>query len=246
MRHEVAMRSLAIGETTVLAYGHYGQPVIAFPSDAGRAYDWENLGMVGAVQDLLDAGRLKLYCVDSYDSASWRNNTMSLEDRAKVHQRFEDFIVHDVAPYIWDDCRGRRDILLTGCSFGAYHAANLVLRRGDLFPVGLCMSGVYDVLKLGWGERADTFYFHNPMDYVANMGGEHLDWIRSRVFLQLVCGQGPWEDDSASGALPSTLRFQHLLHEKGVPHHLDLWGHDVAHDWPWWRAQLAHHLPRFL
>jgi esterase/lipase superfamily enzyme len=22
-------------------------------------------------------------------------------------------------------------------------------------------------------------------------------------------------------------------------------GHDVAHDWPWRRAQLAHHLPRF-
>jgi hypothetical protein len=25
----------------------------------------------------------------------------------------------------------------------------------------------------------------------------------------------------------------------------DLWGYDVAHDWPWWRAQFAHHLPRF-
>jgi esterase/lipase superfamily enzyme len=27
-------------------------------------------------------------------------------------------------------------------------------------------------------------------------------------------------------------------------HELDLWGHDVPHDWPSWRAQLAHHLPR--
>ncbi|MDP9209563.1 MAG: esterase, partial [Actinomycetota bacterium] len=26
----------------------------------------------------------------------------------------------------------------------------------------------------------------------------------------------------------------------------DLWGHDVPHDWPSWRAQLAHHLPRFV
>jgi esterase/lipase superfamily enzyme len=23
-----------------------------------------------------------------------------------------------------------------------------------------------------------------------------------------------------------------------------VWGHDVAHDWPWWRRQLAHHLHR--
>ena len=36
-----------------------------------------------------------------------------------------------------------------------------------------------------------------------------------------------------------------LLQRKGIPCELDLWGHDVAHDWPWWRKQLAHHLPRF-
>jgi esterase/lipase superfamily enzyme len=25
---------------------------------------------------------------------------------------------------------------------------------------------------------------------------------------------------------------------------LALWGRDAAHDWPWWRKQLAYHLPR--
>jgi len=84
------------------------------------------------------------------------------------------------------------------------------------------------------------------MDYVANTGGGHLDWIRSRVFLQLVCGQGPWEDESASGSLPSTQRFAHLLADKGIPHSLDLWGHDSAHDWPWWAKQVAHHLPHLV
>jgi hypothetical protein len=34
--------------------------------------------------------------------------------------------------------------------------------------------------------------------------------------------------------------------EKGIRHETDLWGHDVPHDWPSWRAQLAHHLPRFV
>ncbi|MGZ4335562.1 MAG: esterase family protein, partial [Gaiellaceae bacterium] len=27
---------------------------------------------------------------------------------------------------------------------------------------------------------------------------------------------------------------------------VDLWGHDVPHDWPSWRRQLEHHLPRFV
>jgi len=37
-----------------------------------------------------------------------------------------------------------------------------------------------------------------------------------------------------------------LLGSKGIPHELDLWGHDVPHDWPSWRAQISHHLGRFV
>jgi len=47
------------------------------------------------------------------------------------------------------------------------------------------------------------------------------------------------------GSLPSAHRMAHLLRDKGISHELDVWGHDVSHDWPWWRKQLAHHLPRF-
>jgi esterase/lipase superfamily enzyme len=52
-----------------------------------------------------------------------------------------------------------------------------------------------------------------------------------------------WED--STGALESSKRLARLLGEKGIRHELDLWGHDVPHDWPSWRAQIAHHLPRF-
>jgi esterase/lipase superfamily enzyme len=52
-----------------------------------------------------------------------------------------------------------------------------------------------------------------------------------------------WED--TTGALQSTRQFAALLADKGIPHELDVWGRDVPHDWPSWRAQLAHHLPRF-
>src|SRR4029077_12729527 len=118
------------------------------------------------------------------------------------------------------------------------------LRHSDLFPRALCMSGSYDLARMGWGERGDSFYFNNPMDYVANFHGDHLDWLRSRVHLTLVVGQGPWEDESASGSLPGTLHFASLLREKEIPHELDVWGHDAAHDWPWWRKEIAVHLPR--
>jgi esterase/lipase superfamily enzyme len=230
----------AAGE--VIAYGHYGRPVLAFPSEAGRATDWEDRGMVGAVASLLDAGRVKLYTVDSYDRSSWVDPALPLEERARAHARYESWIVDQVVPFIWEDCAGRQDIGVTGASLGAFHAANLALRRADLFPVALCMSGVYDVSGIGWGNRGDAVYFNNPMDYVANLHGDHLDWLRRQVRLVLVCGQGQWED--TTGALDSTRRFAALLGAKGINHEADYWGYDMPHDWPSWRAQLAHHLAR--
>lgn len=244
MRREFVLETVPIGEQKLIAYGHYGRPVLALASDSGRAEDFENNGLLSAVAGLVDEGRVKIYCIDSYETQSWRRSDLSLEQRAREHQRFEDFVVNDVVPFIYDDCGGRQDILVTGCSFGAFHAANFTLRRGDLFPESICMSGAYDMSRMGWGEQGDAFYFNNPVDYVGQLHGDHLAWLRQRVHLTLVAGQGPWEDDSASGALPSTLRLGSLLSDKGIPHDLDIWGWDSAHDWPWWQRQLAVHLPR--
>ena len=199
--------------------------------------------MVDAIAPLLDAGRVKLYCVDSYDSWTWQDGTVPLEERARRHAAYERWILERVVPFVRDDSGRAGELVVTGVSFGAYHAANLALRRADLFPLAICQSGVYDVSVVGWGERGDAVYFNNPMDYVANMEGDHLEWLRGRVSLLLVCGQGQWED--TTGALESTRRFAALLGAKGIRHELDLWGHEFPHDWPSWRAQLAHHLPRF-
>jgi esterase/lipase superfamily enzyme len=227
----------------MVAYGHYGRPVLAFPSEQGRCWDYEDRGMVDSIAWLIEAGRAKLYCVDSFDAGSWHDHALPLEERARRHGWFEDWIVNHVVPWIASDCGGSTDgVLVTGCSFGAYHAANFALKRADLFPLALCHSGVYDVSVVGWGAAGDAVYFNNPAAYVSNLGGDHLEWLRGRVRLVLVCGQGQWED--TTGALESTKRFAGLLASKGIGHEMDLWGHDVPHDWPSWRAQVAHHLPR--
>jgi esterase/lipase superfamily enzyme len=236
-------RFIALEGGNVMAYGHWGRPVLAFPSEQGRCDQYEERGMVAAIADLLEAGRVKLYCVDSWDSGTWHDHSAPLEERARRHGDYERWIVERVVPFIRDDSGGAGELVVTGPSFGAYHAANFALRRADLFPLAICQSGVYDVSVVGWGERGDAVYFHNPMDYVAHLHGDHLDWLRSRVSLLLVCGRGQWED--TTGALASTTAFAGLLAEKGIRHELDLWGHEWPHDWPSWRAQLAHHLQRF-
>jgi esterase/lipase superfamily enzyme len=239
----VNRRHVSLGGGNLLAYGHVGRPVLAFPSEQGLCNQYEDFDMVGAVSELLESGRVKLYCVDSFDSASWHANDLPLEERARRHGTYEGWIVNEVVPWIRDDCGGAGEVLATGPSFGAYHAANFALKRADLFPIAICQSGVYDVSGIGWGERGDAVYFNNPADYVSHLNGDHLDWLRQRVSLLLVCGQGQWED--TTGALESTRQFADLLGAKGLRVELDLWGYDVPHDWPSWRAQLAHHLPRF-
>ncbi len=244
-RRNVHIPAPAIGGAgEVIAYGDYGRPMLVFPSELGPAWQYEERGMIDALGLLIDAGRLKVYSVESYDAGSWRRDDLPLEERARLHGVFEDWILNQVVPGIFADSGGPQELIANGCSFGAYHAANFALKRADLFPLAICQSGVYDVTTVGWGERGDAVYFNNPMDYVSHLHGDHLDWLRGRLSIVLVCGQGQWED--TTGALESTKRFAGLLGEKGIRHELDLWGHDVPHDWPAWRAQIAHHLPRFV
>jgi esterase/lipase superfamily enzyme len=229
----------------LISYGHWGRPVLVFPSEQGRAIDYENNGMVGAVAQLIDSGRVKLYCVDSFDGETWSRVDLPLEERARRHSRYEAWILGHVVPAIHADCGGPLDIITTGCSLGAYHAVNFALKHAEVFPLAIGLSGNYDVAAWhGWGERGDAAYFNNPVDYVPNLGGDHLEWLRSQVSVLLVVGQGAWETDP-TGALPSTRHLANLLQSKGIRCELDVWGTDVAHDWPWWRRQLAHHLPRF-
>lgn len=241
----VELYSPAIGAAaTVAVHGHYGRPVLVFPSEQGRAGDFAGNGMVDAVGALLEAGRVKLYCVDSYDAQSWAARDRPLEDRARAHGGYRSWITDQVLPFIAEDCGGAADIITAGCSMGAFHALNFALQRADVFPVALCFSGNYDAAAwYPWGERGEETYFNNPVDYLPNLHGDHLDWLRSRLSVLLVCGQGQWED--TTGSLDSTRQVAALLGEKGLRHELDLWGHDVPHDWPSWRAQWAHHLPRF-
>jgi len=144
----VSRRQVEIDGGIVLAYGHYGRPVVAFPSEDGEAFDWEERGMVDALGGLLESGRLKLYCIPSFDRQSWTRRDLPLEERARRHGHYEWWILTRLVPFVQTDSH-THEIVATGASFGAYHAANFCLKRADLFPLAICMSGVYDVAVQG-------------------------------------------------------------------------------------------------
>ncbi len=230
----------------VIRWGHWGRPLLVFPSEAGAAEDFAHHGMLDAIRDLVDAGRVSVFCVDSMDARSWSDNSLSTEERANRHGTYHAWLTEAVVPWIHEQLGGPTELMTTGVSLGAYHAVHFTLQRADLAPLAIGLSGAYDPTQWnGWGDLGDSTYFANPCAYVAGLEGEHLEWLRGRVSLLLVVGQGPFEV-SPTQSLPSTRRFAELLRQKGIRHELDVWGFDSAHDWPWWRTQLAHHLPRFV
>ena len=128
-------------EMHIITYGHYGRPVLVFPSEAGRAWDFENNGMVGAVADLVNAGRVKLYCVDSLDADTWSDKGLPIEERALRHEVYTRWLTHTVVPYIHADTTAGAELITTGCSMGAYHAVHFAFQRADLAPLAIGLSG---------------------------------------------------------------------------------------------------------
>ena len=230
----------------VVRHGSWGRPVLLFPSESGTARDAEHNGMLDAVRGLVEAGRVSLFCVDSLDAWSWAANDVPTEERARRAGTYTAWLSDVVLPWVLEQTGGDQEVITAGVSLGAYHAVHLTLQRADVAPLAIGMSGNYDPSTWnGWGEVGDATYFANPTAYLSNMEGDHLEWVRSRVAVLLVVGQGPFEE-SPTRSLTATRAFADLLSRRGIRHELDVWGHESAHDWPWWQRQLAHHLPRFV
>lgn len=239
--HHLPAHQLGGGTAEVVVHGHHGRPVLWFPSEAGSPHDFAANGLLDALRGPVDAGRIKIFCVPSYDSQSWSASWKPLGDRAKAHLAYEDWVLWSVVPLIIDSSGGRRDIVTVGTSLGAFHAVLFALRHAHLFPHALAMSGNYDPRTWrGWGDHTQEQYLTDPMEFVPDLHGGHLDFLRSATRISLVVGSGQWED--TTGAHHSTHRLAESLRDKQIPHDLFVWGHDWPHDWPSWRAQAATYL----
>jgi len=241
-REEHRWYSPSLGrEMGLLLFGHAGQPLLAFPSQDGRAWDWEGFGMVDAVADHLDAGRLTLATVDSVDGESWTNAAAHPQDRARLHEAYERYIVDEVLPLL-AAVTGRDLAWATGCSMGAYHAANLFFRRPDRIDGLIAISGVYTTRIFVGDAAGDEIFYNDPLAYLPGLTDHwYLDLFR-RSQITFVVGQGAYEED----AIADTRAMQAILDAKGVPAVFDYWGHDVEHHWHWWARMLRHHLDRML
>lgn len=217
-------------------YGHWGQPVLNFPCAGGTCHEMADFGMIDALYPFIEGGRIKVYTVTSIDNQTWLNEGAHGEDRARRHEDFDRAIVNEVVPFIRHRQQQDQGIIATGCSMGALHAVNFALRHPDVFWATVALSGVFTVKHLVGPHLGHHAYMNSPLDYLPNLSdGWFLDRLRHNRLI--VCsGQGAWEEPG----LTDTRHLQRLFAEKGIGHWVDIWGHDVSHDWPWWLRQMPH------
>lgn len=222
------------------AYGHWGAPLIVFPTAAGMAHEWDQQGMVGALWPWIERGDIKLYCVESNVAEAWTQSHSDPRWRIWRHHLYEQFVLRTLVPFVRHDCRSPdMRIGLAGASMGAMYASTLALKHPDLFWWALCLSGRYEVRSFTGGLDNSDVYFNNPLAFVHNLHGSGLEHARQTA-LTLVVGQGQWENNCTE----ETIALAQALRSKQIPHELDLWGHDVSHEWHWWRRQATHHIGR--
>jgi esterase/lipase superfamily enzyme len=222
-------------------YGYYGKPVLVFPAMAGRFFDYEGFKMVDAVSGFIEAGKIKLFTVDSVDAESWSNKSAHPYDRGQRHEAYDRYITQEVVPFIHSNCGGDpQKILTTGCSMGGYHSANFFFRHPDQFDSVISLSGVFHLSEFVGDYMDDTIYLNSPLSYLPNLNDPwYLDQYRqSRIII--CCGQGAWEERM----IQDVLALKTILEAKGIPAWIDLWGNDVNHDWPWWRVMMPYFLDK--
>src|SRR5947208_9827419 len=128
----------------LLVFGHAGARVLVFPTSQSRFHEWEDRGMIGSLWHHLTHGWLQLYCVDSVDAESWYAYHAHPGARAWRQEQYTSYIVNEVLP--WTQWRsGHPFAILTGASFGAFHALSIGLRHPDRVNRVLSMSGLTDI-----------------------------------------------------------------------------------------------------
>ena len=224
-------------------YGHGGKPVMVFPCQNGRFFDWEGFGMLETLGDYLESGRLQLFTVDTIDAETVSLIGGNPHDRVRRHGAWVRYLTDELTPRIREINGTGQKMLSTGFSMGAYHAGNLFFRRPDLFDSVVALSGVYDTHDMYGGYMDELVYLNDPCASLSGMPADHpyMDLFRRSVMIFCV-GQGAWEGPLLAG----TRRLDGVLRSKGIPAWVDYWGPDVNHDWPWWKKQIRYFLPHVL
>lgn len=223
-------------ELGVVVIGHWGLPILTFPTSGGNEWEYHDRRVIDGVADLVDQGRIKIFCLNSNASDSFYNKGAHPLHRSWMQRMYDEYLTQEVVPFVHHHCRGWQPMATIGASLGAYYAVNTLLKHPDLVRRCFGLSGLYDMKSFMDGQYDDNFYFNNPADYLPNLSDPWFYEQLRGCDIHLATGHGPWENRGPSDQLSA------ILGAKGIAHSLDDWGPLGGHDWPYWTHQVREYL----
>jgi len=222
-------------EMPIASYGHFGFVILLIPTAAADYLEYERFQMMDTLAPLIDSGKVRIFSINSINNDSWMHTSMLPEHKAIRHNQFNEYVFNEVVPFIRNATSSDTMIYTCGASFGALHAMNLFLKRPDIINGAISMSGVYDLSEYTKGYFDDQVFYNSPMHYLPNLNDEwYLEKIKASHHIHIYTGSGSYEDPEGSK------KFAGVLYNKGIWYDLDVWGPDISHDWPTWRAMLPY------
>ena len=216
-------------EMELLHFGHAGRSLLVFPTSMGRFYQWEDFGLVGALADHIEAGRIQLVCVDSVDGESWYAKEKPPAERVQRHLQYEAYLLNEILP------RMPGSVVACGASFGALHAVLLAVRHPTRVGGYIALSGAFDTAKWLNGYHDDNTYFTNLMAFLPGLTDEaYLGPMRAQNPKVIATGE---HDPNVE----ESVKLGRLLNDKGVQVGLEIWP-GWAHDWPYWKDMMRRYV----
>ena len=95
----------------IVTYGHFGFPVLLFPTAAADFLEYERFHLIDAIRDVIEAGKVKVFSINSINRDAWLNKQVHTRDKGLRQAAYNDYITREVVPYIWNSCRGRTGVI---------------------------------------------------------------------------------------------------------------------------------------
>lgn len=224
-------------------YGHQGKPLLVFPTSCGRFYQYEENGMIDALESLIAQGQIQVWTCDGIDEETFYSDDWRIDEKINRHDQYDKYVKEELIPTILQQSKENnggtaQKILVTGCSMGAYHSANFFFRHPQYFDSLIALSGLYSTNRFFGDYMNLAVYYHSPLHYLKNLEGDYYlnQYRKSKI---IICtGQGAYEDLMRS----ETQKLKEVLQDKNVPASIEFWGYEVNHDWYWWKKQIRYYI----
>jgi esterase/lipase superfamily enzyme len=80
----------------IAVYGHYGFALLMIPTAAADYLEYERFELIEHLKPFIDAGKLKIYSVNSINTESWMNKQMEGAHKAIRQNEFNAYIFDEV------------------------------------------------------------------------------------------------------------------------------------------------------